>query len=426
MNKNNYMKMLTNFLKENIVTVFFAIMCVVAFLASGQNLSFLLSELSSRFFRNSLLVLSLIIPVLAGIGLNFGIVLGAMAAQAALIFVTYWQLQGLTAILVTVLICTPLSIVFGYLLGCLFNKTKGQEMITGMICGYFANGIYQVFFLILCGSVIPMVSEDLILITGVGIKDTVSLNDSVRNSLDRIWSVPMDKCFIVGCVLILLWCAYNVYKANKTKNTNMAVNLRSVCIRNGIVAVLTIALIILSKTNKQFKFALSFTDIPMIPLFITVLACLFMQFIIRTKLGQDFRAIGNNMKVANAAGINVDKTRIMAIIISTVIASWGQVLFLQNLGNFSTYSSHDNVGTFSVAAILVGGASVRKATVGQAILGILLFHTLFIVSPMAGKNLFNDAQYGEYFRTFVSYGVIAVALVLHVISRSREKKAAAE
>ena len=68
---------------------------------------------------------------------------------------------------------------------------------------------------------------------------------------------------------------------------------------------------------------------------------------------------------------------------------------------------------FAAAAILIGGASVSKATIGHALLGTVLFHTLFIVSPLAGRNLFGDAQIGEYFRSFVAYGVIAVALGLH-------------
>lgn len=55
--------------------------------------------------------------------------------------------------------------------------------------------------------------------------------------------------------------------------------------------------------------------------------------ILKTKLGQDFRAIGMNMKVAAASGIDVDKTRIIAIILSTIMASWGQIIFLQNIGN---------------------------------------------------------------------------------------------
>jgi len=36
-----------------------------------------------------------------------------------------------------------------------------------------------------------------------------------------------------------------------------------------------------------------------------------------------------------------------------------------------------------------------------------------VVSPLAGKALLGDAQIGEYFRVFVAYAVITVALVLH-------------
>ena len=68
---------------------------------------------------------------------------------------------------------------------------------------------------------------------------------------------------------------------------------------------------------------------------------------------------------------------------------------------------------FTIAALLVGGASVQKATNKQAIIGLILFHTLFIVAPQAGKQLFNNAQLGEYFRVFVAYGVIAVSLAMH-------------
>ncbi len=62
---------------------------------------------------------------------------------------------------------------------------------------------------------------------------------------------------------------------------------------------------------------------------------------------------------------------------------------------------------------MVGGASVQKATNKQAIIGVILFHTLFIVAPLAGKELFGNAMIGEYFRVFVSYGVIAMSLAMH-------------
>ena len=128
------------------MTLVFIVLCVLGFIASGQTFSYVFSEVSNRLFRNFGLVFSLVIPVIAGIGLNFGIVLGAMAAQAAFIFVTHWRVQGVLALVLVALISTPLAIVLGWLLGRLFNKTKGQEMITGMITGFFANGIYQLFF----------------------------------------------------------------------------------------------------------------------------------------------------------------------------------------------------------------------------------------------------------------------------------------
>lgn len=103
----------------------------------------------------------------------------------------------------------------------------------------------------------------------------------------------------------------------------------------------------------------------------------------------------------------------MAIIISTVLAGIGQIIFLQNIGTINTTSSHEQIGMFSIAALLIGGASVTRASIPNVIVGVILFHLLFLVSPMAGKNLIGSGMLGEYFRQFVSYGVIALALVLY-------------
>ena len=124
----------------------------------------------------------------------------------------------------------------------------------------------------------------------------------------------------------------------------------------------------------------------------------------------------------NAAGINVDRTRIIATAISTVIASWGQIVSLQNLGNIQTFNSHEQVGTYAVAALLVGGASIKKASIGQVFLGCSLFHLLFFISPLACKKLFNDSMYGEYFRVFLCYGIIAITLVIYAWKNAREAR----
>ena len=90
----------------------------------------------------------------------------------------------------------------------------------------------------------------------------------------------------------------------------------------------------------------------------------------KTKLGQDMKAIGQDMEVSKTAGIDVERTRIIAIVISTVLAGFGQIIYLQNIGTMNTYNSHEQIGMFSIAALLVGGANASKASIVNAISGV--------------------------------------------------------
>ena len=120
---------------------------------------------------------------------------------------------------------------------------------------------------------------------------------------------------------------------------------------------------------------------------------------------------------------NKELKTITAIVISTLLACYGQIIFLQNIGTINTYSSHEQTGIFAIAALLIGGATVAKAGIANAFIGVLLFHLMFVISPLAGKNLIGDAQLGEYFRVFVSYGIIAVTLLLHAWRRRSDAEA---
>ena len=77
---------------------------------------------------------------------------------------------------------------------------------------------------------------------------------------------------------------------------------------------------------------------------------------------------------------------------------------------------------FSVAALLIGGASVARATIPNAIGGVILFHTMFVVAPRAGKELMGSSQIGEYFRVFISYGIIALVLIIYEWRRKERKR----
>ena len=387
---------------------------------AGQNPYVVASDLINRVMRNSIMVLALIIPILTGMGLNFGIVVGAMSAQAALILVTHWRLTGVAGIGAALLMCTAVSVLCGYLLGRLFNRTRGQEMITGMIAGYFGQGIYLLIFLVLLGTVIPFWDDQLSISTGIGVKDTLNLQEGMKGALDAAYKLPLSTVCIIG---FAIFTAYTGFRLWKSKDEEQNAGRVKRIARWACLGILLAALLVVPVTSAVIHRC----SIPVITLIFILLVSLLCQFVMNTKLGQDFRSVGNDIHIAESAGINVNKIRIIATIFSTVLASWGQFAFLQNMGTFSTYTAQQNVGTFSIAALLVGGASIDRANVKQAFIGVVLFQLLFLLAPAAGTKIFNDSQVGEYFRTIISNGVIAVALVLHAMHKAQENaKAAAE
>ena len=377
-------------------------------MVSGQPLSFVLDELMLRVARNSFIVLALIIPIIAGMGLNFGIVMGAMAGQIALVMVIDWGISGIGGFLLAVVISTPLAIIFGYLIGILLNKTKGQEMITGMIAGFFSNGLYQLLFLFMMGAIIPMKTASLLVSSGVGVKNTLDLSDGVKYAIDGIWKTPLPNALLYLLIILAVMGALKIFIK---KFKNQGINKKDFI--KPLSYIILIGILQISMQIEYVNFTLNYVTVPVVTMVVIGLLCLFNNFILKTKLGQDFRTVGQNMQVANAAGINVDKVRIKAIILSTILSAWGQLIFLQNIGTLNTYGSHEQVGMFASAAILIGGATITRATNKEALIGVILFHTLFIVSPQAGQHLFNNAQIGEYFRVFVAYAVICVSLALY-------------
>lgn len=404
------------FLTNNAVTIMFIALSVAGFRISGMNATLYLTDIISRLSRNTFLVLSLVIPVLAGMGLNFSIVLGAMAAQAVIIFVSHWGVTGFPGILLCLFLATPLAAGLGYLTGKLFNKTKGQEMITGLILGFFAAGWYQFIFLQVVGSkALPMNNPVLVLGSGVGIRTTVDLTGGLKYGLDSVFRLSLPVVVIIACVLGLVLQLVRFLKSSRTR-----ADISRVAVGGALtLAPVVWAIVMLSGTS-----IIRNIQVP-VGTWITIAGlCLFIMFLSKTKLGQDLRSVGQDRHVAAVAGIQVDQVRVTAIVLSTVLASWGHIIFLQNMGVFSTYGSYEQVGLYSIAAILIGGATVTKATMGQALLGVFLFHTLFIVSPAAGRELFGDAQIGEYFRVFVAYGVIGATLALHAwkhLMQSRQR-----
>jgi simple sugar transport system permease protein len=334
-----------------------------------------------------------------------------MAAQIACILVLEWQIQGIGGFMLAAALTVPMAALFGFGIGKILNKMKGQEMIGGMILGYFANGLYQLLCLFIFDNIIPINNPNLTIKGSSGIANTMDLvKGGLANSLENMWKLTASQAALVFAVIIAAALLLSNMRSHRKNSKALIVKL----------AALAVFAIVMQLPFMVELF--SMVKIPMATFGLVTLLCIMNVLLMRTRLGQQFRAVGQNRTVANASGINVDRVRLIAIVISTVLAGWGQLMFVQNMGAFQTYGAHEQVGLYAGAAILVGGASIRKATNAQAILGCILFHLLFIVAPPAAKFLFGDAAIGEYFRVFISYGVIAAALVMHAWSGIQKKK----
>ena len=417
--KRSFGQALTDNLKKYVVTYLFIAISVFFIVVSGLDMNYVSSQLLLRLNRNAFIVLALIIPIIAGMGINFAITIGAMAAQIGLLLTINWEITGFAGIMVAALVTLPLALFFGFLIGKLLNKMKGQETIGSLILGYFANGAYQLLFLFIFGNIIPL-NENVTIVGSKGVQNTLNLTGAtgLYTAVDSILQVPFMTALYVLCAVIAAW--HIVQCLRKKYTTKRAVT--GVVLSAVIAAVFSIPAVsgVFNGANGGRRIT-----VPLITWGFVLLLCLFNTLIMKTRLGQKFRAVGQNRMVANASGINVDRTRIIAIMISTVLAGWGQILFMQSdgIGTFQTYAAHEQVGLYAGAAILVGGASIDRATNVQALIGTFLFHSLFITAQSAASNLFGDSAVGEYFRAFLSYGVIALALVIYAMRSAQQRKA---
>ena len=157
--RNNFS--FTGFIRDNSVPVLFVIICLIMIPLSGFSFSYVLNEVMTRLGRNAFMILSLLIPIMAGMGLNFGMTLGAMAGQIGLILVADWQIWGIPGLVLAAIISIPISVLLGLMCGKILNRAKGREMITSYFIAFFMNGVYQLIVLYMMGPIIPIAHNSL-------------------------------------------------------------------------------------------------------------------------------------------------------------------------------------------------------------------------------------------------------------------------
>jgi simple sugar transport system permease protein len=154
--------------------------------------------------------------------------------------------------------------------------------------------------------------------------------------------------------------------------------------------------------------------IPLSVVFLVAIAILAWGFLEFTRHGRLMYAIGSNAQAAALAGVNVNRYKIVAYMISGTLASVGGILLAARLGR-GDVASGNNLLLDAVAAALIGyavlGASKPNAfgtAIGALFVGILL----------QGLTMLNAPYYTQ---DFIKGAVLVVALVFTFALSGRQR-----
>ncbi|SHH12220.1 simple sugar transport system permease protein [Anaerosphaera aminiphila DSM 21120] len=337
--------------------VIIALFLLALFIVSpmiGVGIDQSLSDVVGRFGMFSVLVLSMVPMIQSGCGLNFGIPVGIIAGILGSVTSIEFGFSGIMGILMAMLIGTFFALIFGALYGALLNKIKGDEMLIATYVGYFFVALMSIMWIIL-----PY-------------KNPVSVMSYGGSGLRQ--QIPVSD-----------------YWMNKT--------------------------IFADGTSKTVGILSGLFDIEITPSFVIptgmILFFALMAFIVwaffKTKLGTSITAVGSNPEYAKASGININKMRLISVMFSTVLAAIGIIVYQQSYGYIQLYTSPLSFTFQSVAAILIGGASLNKASIVNVIVGTILFQGILTMTPTVINGALN-IDISDVLRMIVTNGMILYAM----------------
>ncbi len=299
----------------------------------------------NRFTWNAILVLAMVPMIHSGCGLNFGLPLGVISGLLGATLSIEFGFTGAMSFLMAIVISTPFALILGAGYGWMLNKIKGGEMMVATYVGFSAVSFMSMMWLLL-----PYKSPTMVWgFSGDGLRTTISLEGFYLEVLAKFLEIDFNE--ILGINLV---------------------------IPTGSI------------------------------LFFALLAFLMWGFL-HTKTGTAMTAVGSNPAFAKAAGINIDKMRLLSVVLSTWLGAIGILVYEQGFGFIQLYNSPLKMAFPAVAAVLLGGASVNKASIANVIIGTLLYQGLITMTPTVINSLIN-LDISEVIRIIVSNGMIVYAL----------------
>lgn len=162
--------------------------------------------------------------------------------------------------------------------------------------------------------------------------------------------------------------------------------------------------------NKIFAFQIGGIIIPTGLLAVFGFFCVLVWLFFRSKTGIAISAGGINPKFAQATGLDIDRNRIYANVLSTILGAIGIIVYSQSFGYAQLYTAPLMMAFPAVAAVLIGGATASRAKVSHVIIGVFLFQGLLTTALPVANEIFAGTDLSEIMRMVIQNGIILYAL----------------
>ncbi|MGB4437051.1 MAG: ABC transporter permease [Acetomicrobium sp.] len=137
--------------------------------------------------------------------------------------------------------------------------------------------------------------------------------------------------------------------------------------------------------------------------------CLIVWLFMHSKTGVALSTVGASPRFAESCGLSIDRYRTIGSVVSQALGAVGIIVYAQTFGFLQLYMAPLFMAFFAVASILIGGATLNRATIWHATVGCFLFQSILVVS-MPVANLVISENLAEVARIIISNGIILYAL----------------
>ncbi len=162
--------------------------------------------------------------------------------------------------------------------------------------------------------------------------------------------------------------------------------------------------------NHTWEVNMAGVRLPLGMLAFFALLCVLTALFFRTTTGRAMTAVGENEAFARASGVRIPRIRVIAVILSTLLAALGICVYAQSYGFVELYDAPLMMAFPAASAILVGGSRGRHTNLIHVATGTFLFQTTYLISgPIANEMMVPEVA--EIFRLMITNGIILYALI---------------